>query len=170
MVQVASSVHCVQTERQVKAMKPLDEVVAQPSAFDSLRNYIGETEFPDLDCLLTQNRDSNSLTRSNFESALKKLGGESDNVEVFRFGHWACGWWEALAVKRGTPEHKIAEDIAAKLEDYPVVAELHWSELEWEEASDYWASLRVSERFELCKRFDITLFAARHDYLPQDNN
>jgi hypothetical protein len=151
-------------------MQSLNTVIANPSGLDSLSNYIGESDIPGFDCLLTQNRDSDALTRSNFISALEMLGGESDNVQIFRFGHWACGWWEALTVKRDTPEYKIALDIESGLEDYPVVNEAHWSELEFNEACDYWASMGVRERFELCKRFGISPFASRREYLPQDEN
>ena len=79
-------------------MKPLNQVLQRPSAFDSLANYTGETEFPGLYVVVCQNRDSDCLTRSNFRMALKRLGGESDSVVFHRFGHWACGWWEALCV------------------------------------------------------------------------
>ncbi len=151
-------------------MRSLEQLVANPSDFDSRSNYCGETEFPELDALLTQSRDSDVLTRSNFECALEQLGGESDSVEVHRFGHWACGWWEVIAVKRGTPEYKIAEDIEASLADYPILNESHYSELEWDEAQEYWAQMRVSERVELCQRFDVSVFAARHDSIPQDDN
>lgn len=119
-------------------MKPLLEIVSRPSGFDSLSNYAGETEFGDFQSLLTQNRDSGCLIRSNFRSALNKLGGESENVIIHRFGHWACGWWESLAVKVGTPEYAIAEQIEARLEDYPVVDEDDFSELENDEANDIW--------------------------------
>lgn len=116
------------------------KTVFNPSGFDSLSNYVGQTDFADFDCLLTQNRDSDCLVRSNFVSALKKLGGESENVEIHRFNHWACGWWEAIAVKRGTPEYAIAEAIESRLENYPVVDEDHFSELEMLEANEVWAS------------------------------
>lgn len=151
-------------------LQSLASVVEHPSGFDSLANYVGETEFPNTDCLLTQNRDSDSLTRSNFQSALLMLGGESENVEVLRFGHWACGWWEALAVKQNTPQHAIALEIAAGLADYPVVDEQHWSQLQWEEASEYWASISIRERVGICQRFDVSVFAARRDEIPQDDN
>ena len=119
-------------------MRPLNTVVKSPSAFDSLSNYAGVSDFPAMDYLLTRNRDSDTLTESNWRSALKLLGGEGDNVEILRFGHWACGWWEALAVKQGTPQHAIALEIEERLEGYPVVDENDWSELEEETAAQVW--------------------------------
>lgn len=151
-------------------MRTLNAVVANPSGFDSLGNYMGETDFPDMYVLLTRNRDSDKLTRSNFERAVKQLGGESDNVQVNRFGHWACGWWESLSVKRGTPEFKIAEDIEAALSDYPVLDEEHYSALEWEEAGEFWASMSIRERVEVCQRFNVSVFAARRDDMPEDDS
>jgi hypothetical protein len=119
-------------------MKTMNKVVASPSSVDSLNNYLGKTEFDGWLCLLTQNRDSDCLTRSNFRSALEKLGGESENVQIFNFGHWACGWWEALAVRSGSDVEPIANDIEAALEDYPVVDEEDFSNLETEEANEIW--------------------------------
>lgn len=37
-------------------------------------------------------RDSGPLEESNFAVVLADLGGESDDVEVHRFGHWGPGW------------------------------------------------------------------------------
>lgn len=121
-------------------MKTLTQVVKSPSPLDSWSNYVGQTDFAGWDCLLTQNRDSDCLIRSNFRSALKVLGGEGDNVTIHRFGHWACGWWEALAVKQGTPEHDTASKLADRLENYPVVDDEDFSALEQGEANDTWKS------------------------------
>lgn len=119
-------------------MRKLLEVVKNPSAFDSFDNYIGETNFQDFECLLTRNRDSNVLAESNFETALEMLGGESENVQINRFGHWACGWWESLSVKPNTPQYAIARDIEKSLAGYPVLDEEDWSNREQESADDLW--------------------------------
>ena len=119
-------------------LKPLKEIVSNPSGWDSLDNYAGEIPEPEWLCLLTRSRDSDELTESNFRSALRKLGGESENVSIDHFGHWACGWWESLSVRAGSPEHEKAKVIADKLEDYPVVDEDDFSELESETADRVW--------------------------------
>lgn len=120
---------------------------------------------------LGQNRDSDSLTRSNFICALEALGGESETVIVVREGHWACGWVEWIAIHESdTAALEQADSIACALEDYPVVNEEHWSELEWNEAADYWERMRVRDRIEYCERAGISIFAARLDYLPQDDS
>lgn len=134
-------------------MKPLSQVVKSPSALDSWANYTGQTQFDGWECLVTQKRDSDCLERSNFRSALKALGGEGDNVEIHRFGHWACGWWEALAVKVGTAQHTLAQSIADKLEDYPVVNESDYGDLESEEADQIWKDCyRPKERIEYIRK------------------
>lgn len=145
-------------------MKTLKDVVKNPSGWDSFANYIGPTEFGEFDCLLTQNRDSDVLQRSNFKSALKKLGGEGDNVEIHRFGHWACGWWEVLAVKRGTPQHAIALQIEEKMEDYPVVDDEDFSREEQDEAELVWRDCysdrdRIEYIREHRSQFDFHSFA-----------
>lgn len=119
-------------------LRPLKEIVANPSGWDSLDNYIGDIPEPEWLCLLTRSRDSDCLTESNWHCALQELGGESDNVSIERFGHWACGWWEALSVRAGTPEHAKAKDIAERLEGYPVLDEDDFSERESEEADQVW--------------------------------
>lgn len=151
-------------------MQPLSKVVANPSGWDSLSNYIGQSDFPGWDCLLTQNRDSDCLKRSNFSSALCMLGGEGVNVQVHRFGHWACGWWEALAVRQGTLEHSKALEIEKDMEAYPVVDEEHWGNLEQNEAAEYWERLSVEDRIELCQKHGVSIFAARHRWIPETSS
>lgn len=133
-------------------------------------SYMGE-HWPEYFVFLSQHRDSDSLTRSNFICGLEALGGESDTVQVIREGHWAVGWVEWIAIHQDdTAALKIADSIAEKLEDYPVVNEDHLSELEWDEAQTYWGQLSIRERVELCQDAGVCIFAARHPYIPQDDS
>jgi hypothetical protein len=135
-------------------MKPLLDAVANPSGFDSLSNYVGQTDFGQFYTLITRSRDSDTLTESNWICALELLGGESETVEIHRFGHWACGWWEALAVAKGSPEFAIAEGIEKKLNDYPVLNENHWCEAEQAEADRIWANCHdKKERADYIRKF-----------------
>jgi len=52
--------------------------------------YLGETYY-DYYVVLSQHRDSDNLDKSNFASAVKMLGGESDTVLIVRASHWAVG-------------------------------------------------------------------------------
>lgn len=106
---------------------------------DSYSNFSGDdSKYKDWYGVIGQSRDSNALERSNFKITLKKLGGESDNVRVERFGHWAVGWIEEIYVKPNTEEFKKAEEIEKSLITYPVLDEEDFSTEEMTEASEVW--------------------------------
>ncbi len=112
-------------------------------------SYAGEVWPAYYSAGIGQSRDSDSLERSNFECTVKahKEWMVDDLVVIVRESHWACGWVEWIAIHQDASEAlKVADDIKAGLEDYPVVNEDHWSELEWNEAADYWDSLSPRER------------------------
>lgn len=113
-----------------------------------------------------RNRDSSCLERCNFEMCIRILGGESDTCEIHRFGHWGCGWFEIILVHPSRAEDgaAIENDIAA----YPVLSEDRLSEMEWTEACETWAHMRLRDRIEACAHFRISIFAARRDELPED--
>lgn len=120
---------------------------------------------------LGRHRDSDILTESNFECGLAALGGESDTVQIVRESHWAVGWVEWIAIHESdTKALEIADDIMCALSDYPVVNEDDWSEREWNAAQDYWESLDISERVDLCRGAGLSIFAARSDSIPQGDN
>lgn len=95
-----------------------------------------------------QSRDSDALERSNFTCMLKTLGGESNTVRVVREGHWAVGWVEWIAIHESDASAlRKADEIKGGLEDYPVINEDHWSELEQEDATEVWRNCyNVRER------------------------
>lgn len=104
-----------------------------------------------------RNRDSGPAAESNFKAALEMLGGESDDVEVCRFGHWACGWFEIIVVRPGTKFEEIGNDIEAQLEDYPYLDEDDVSNREYEEFLSGWSSYGAHDfRRAIRKFFDIT--------------
>lgn len=100
-------------------------------------NYSGEDK-GDAVIVVGRNRDSGILDESNFESALKMLGGESKTVKIGHFGHWACGWFELILVDPKDKKALLkAFEIKQSLEDYPVLDESDYSERESEEYFDY---------------------------------
>ncbi len=113
-----------------------------------------------------QNRDSNCLDRSNFKVALEKLGGESENVEVHRFGHWAYGWFEIIIINPESKQVQIACDIENQLEQYPILDDMDYSELQWNEGQNFWCSMSIRERVELCQEYGISALKARHNFIP----
>lgn len=88
-----------------------------------------------------QHRDSDALTRSNFISALKKIGGESETVTVIRESHWAVGWVEWIGIHQDDElALRKADEVMARYDGYPVVDEDHYSETEQEEAQEIWTN------------------------------
>jgi hypothetical protein len=98
---------------------------------------------------VSQTRDSGPLEQSNFAQFLDGLGGESDTVEVHRFGHWGPGWYEIILVNPSDETAmKAAYDMAGALQDYPILDEddLLVREMEGaQESWDFWAR-RDAER------------------------
>ena len=144
----------------------------QPTGFDS-RGLAGDrhniNNYLVLPC--GRNRDSGDLDESNFHTALEILGGESDSVQVHRFGHWGCGWFELILVDSTDADKvAIAETIEATLSEYPVLDDSDFSEREYNSACDYWARASVRDRAEYLKLAGQNIFAARRDELPRDDN
>ena len=133
-------------------------------------SYFGAT-WPDYFVFLSQTRDSDALTRSNFECGLEALGGESDTIHVVREKHWAVGWVEWIAIHEADAEAILkADEMLCALSDYPVLNESHFGELEYSEAENHWQQMPIKYRVELCQDAGISIFSARHDYIPQQDN
>jgi len=103
--------------------------------------YFGEV-WPDYySAGVGQSRDSSALERSNFAIMLRDLGGGSESVIVVRERHWAVAWVEWIAIhESATDKLAIAEKNCAAIEEYPILSEDHFSELESEEADSVWAN------------------------------
>lgn len=150
----------------------------QPTAFDA-RGLNGERHgISDwFVAPVSQTRDSGTLSRSNFRSLLRALGGESDTVQVHRFGHWGPGWYEIILIDPADETAvQTATEIEGALADYPIVDESDHSELEWNETAEYWQRIPVSERVALIHaansnvpdEWRISVFASRRDEIPED--
>lgn len=122
--------------------------------------------------VLSRNRDSSILEESNWDAALKLLGGESDDngpVQIHRFGHWACGWFELLLVNPDDDAKRaIAEDIENSLSDYPILDDDDYSDREYTYACDTWESFTIADRVDYLQRAQLCIFAARRAELPDD--
>jgi hypothetical protein len=105
-----------------------------------LSSYIGEN-YSDYYMGCGQSRDSDALERSNFAAAIEMLGGENETVIVARAGHWACGWVEQILVHESDKKAlQILSDIKTKLEDYPVLDDDAFSQLEYDELNESFES------------------------------
>lgn len=112
-----------------------------PTGFDRAGAFLPERQ----DWIIApcgQNRDSQPRDMVNFAAQLERLGGESETVEVHRFGHWANGWFELALVHPSRADE--VEAIEADLESYPVLDEDALSEAEHEDAAESWDSWGAS--------------------------
>jgi hypothetical protein len=77
---------------------------------------------------------------------------------------------EAIRKSHVRLEGMPADVQCERLEDYPILDEMDWSEREWDAACEVWEHAGLRERIECCSRAGISIFAARRDELPQDDN
>ena len=150
-------------------METYNESMSNPNAMDGYHNFIGNVDdIKPFLILLSKNRDSHILDESNFDCALESLGGESETVQVHRFGHWACGWFEYILID---PKDKkaviIAEGIESALSDYPVLNDSDYSDRCFNDICEYWVNMSLSERIEYCKDNDTSIFSARFESIPE---
>lgn len=141
----------------------------QPTGFDVVGAFLPERQ----DWLVlptSRTRDSGVLDESNFTAALELLGGEGEDVEVHRFGHWACGWFEVILVCPDTDAAIKAEEVEACLENYPVLDEDDYSEREWTLACETWEAYNLRDKIQLCVDAGLSMFAARRESIPDDGN
>jgi hypothetical protein len=121
-------------------------------------SYYGD--YPDYYVFLGRSRDSNNLEESNFVSALKLLGGESEDIVIERAGHWAVGWVEHIAINPANAEKiKIAEDILDRLENYPILDDDDFCQREYEE---------YSQEFEDYYRYNLGEWKDENEDIPED--
>ncbi len=120
-----------------------------PTAFDSNIDIDRENW---LVMPVMQTRDSCPLDQSNFAIFLKELGGESETVEVHRFGHWGPGWFEIIIVD---PEDmsamSIAYECAGALEYYPVLDDQDLSDRELALEVESWGNWACREFSRVCE-------------------
>lgn len=118
-------------------------------------SYFGATHYESY-VFLGQNRDSDVLTRFNFQYALEKLGGESETVEVIRNGHWACGWIEFIAIHESDVRAlQLADSMMDDLDSYPVLDDCGFSQMEHDENMEYLASEMAYFMRNLCEELDL---------------
>ena len=130
---------------------------------DSYANFMGDdTDYRDwLAAPCGRSRDSDIMENVNFDTALDRLGGESDTVRVERYGHWACGWIEQVYVKPGTAAAVEAGKIESALADYPLLDESAYYTAIAEAAAEFFAGLSIKEKVYYCQQAKESIFAAR---------
>lgn len=142
-----------------------------PTAFDSAANYAGADLSAFYVAPVSVTRDSLLLERVNWQVVTADLERVSQHDETGShcMGHWACGWYELFLIHADDAAAlQAADEWACSLADYPVADESAWCAAEYEAVADYWERCSVSERMEALERFDLSVFAARRDELPDD--
>lgn len=115
--------------------------------------YIGP-DYDDYFVSFSQHRDSDTLTRSNFEVASKQLE-EFEGVEIIKDNHFLVGWVEYILVPESNDKAvKIAQELHDRVENYPILCEEHFSQLEDTEAQEVWQNCYdVSERVRYIRQY-----------------
>lgn len=145
------------------------------------RDY-GGTDYSDYYIVYGRNRDSCLLTNHNYEEIMKRLQTvynnlqDNDSTEFgwfldARMNHFGPGWIEEIFVHEDAPQELIdtATDILNDLDQYPILNEDEYYRKVYEAADEYWRQMSLRERIEMCKEHDVNIFAARHDYIPDDD-
>lgn len=122
-------------------------------------------------------RDSDTVTESNWQvtcAAIPETGeydpdDPTSGVIIVRENHWAVGWVEWLAIHE-TCEAALrqADKFAQEIDDYPILDESHFSDLEYAQAAEYWRTMRITERIDYLREAELSIFAARRAELPDD--
>ena len=125
---------------------------------------------------LWQNRDSDCLTRSNFQCAMERLKPlstdleteEMPSVQIVSENHWAVGWVEWIAIhESNAPAVAEAEAMLEKLEGYPVLNETHWSEMEFNEYLEAWTDSGHDYFIKELERAELIVEGALDDSTPE---
>lgn len=116
----------------------------EPSAWDSKSNYMGDRshfEWYVVPVMYIPNEGS-ILSESNWITAKKILDADNvEGVETHKFGHWVCGSYYLILIDPSNKKAvKAGEDIEKSLSNYPVLDEMHYSELESTAISEAWES------------------------------
>lgn len=132
---------------------------------DSFSNYIGDGS----DWVVVavgRNRDSEILDESNFHVALEMLGGESETVQVNRYGHWGCGWFELILVDPKDKKALItAYDIKRALEYNPVLDDSDYCERENEYRESFAEDHELDLSRSICKHLGLDELAETDEML-----
>ena len=108
-----------------------------PTGFDAQGLNADRLGIADHYVLLGHNRDSDLLSESNWDTALRMLGGCGPTVQIHRFRHWGPGWIEIILIDPCDADKvTIAQSISDALECYPVLDDEDFSRRETERATE----------------------------------
>ena len=110
--------------------------------------------------VLGTRRAADTLTLSNWAVALERLEGV-DGWAVEHSSHWAAGQVSALLIEPDSEAEPIAREFTEQLEDYPVLDEEHYSDLESEHTEQLWGEIPLRTRILELAGEGCSIFAAR---------
>lgn len=122
-------------------------------------SYRGERG--DWHIVIVKTRDATPLERANFDAALDRLKGESDDYTIETSGHWAVGHVDFLVVAPFTNAYALGRCIVDDLEDYPVLDDELYSQYEHDGVDSYWQGADMESRIGCLKQNGDSIFAAR---------
>ncbi len=97
--------------------------------------YIG-TRFDDYYILYSRNRNSDTITESNWRSIIKYLDKQCAHYRIERFSHWLCGWIEQILIlETDKVSVDIGNDITIQLRNDPIFDDDDYSELQVDKAN-----------------------------------
>ena len=140
-------------------------------------NYIGSTWNGWL-VFLSRNRDSSLLENHNFEVALATLkplavdveAEDLSSVQAVRENHFLCGWIEWIAIHSSSAAAiEAAELLEAKLENYPLLSEMEYSDKQHEAYCEAWKSYGHREFIRELERSELIEEGACDWVDPQDS-
>jgi hypothetical protein len=85
-------------------------------------------------------------------------------VAVLVISGWYCS--QTVYLRDGDD---YAAEILGGLANYPLIDDEAHSRIEHERASETWGGMGTRDRIELCARFKVSIFAARRDDYPHDD-
>jgi hypothetical protein len=126
--------------------KLAEQAAGNWAEFDSFAWFEMPENPGDYAIVYTSNRDSDILDRANAKAIEAELSQfvESGDVIAQRHSHWACGYVDGYAIRVYDDEGSITDafrcwaDIRARLDDYPILDESLYSEMELEAQNESW--------------------------------
>lgn len=113
-------------------------------------------------------RDSSLLDESNWDYIIKQFK-ESDTIRIIRESHWAVGWVEWLGINQSNKKALIkADDIMARLENYPLLDEEDFYRRETEAVESIWKNASLKEKIYYCNQARVNIFKARSACFPYE--
>jgi len=95
--------------------------------------YWGDDETAQYVIIAAKHRDSDALSRANFDAARALAADRGIESETMTAGHWAVGWVEYAIVPPSDTARQLDEEIKALLDAYPVLDDELYSEYEYAE-------------------------------------